>query len=188
MSEQKNGTQSTSRKSYSSSASTSHASSSVRDSRSSRIPWGSRSVEIFEKIDQIGEGTYGKVYMAKNKETNETVALKKIRMANEKEGFPITAIREIKILKELHHENIVQLKEIVTSSKSSKEKKNNSGIPGIYMVFEYMDHDLTGLMINEGSRWRPTESQVKCYMKQLLDGLHYCHSKGVLHRDIKGTA
>lgn len=69
-----------------------------------------------------------KVYLARNKETNEQVALKKIRMDNEKEGvscfsfilkclfqFPITAIREIKILKELRHENIIQLKEIVTS-------------------------------------------------------------------------
>jgi cyclin-dependent kinase 12/13 len=68
--------------------------------------------------------------MARNKESSDIVALKKIRMDNEKEGvrdafvislmllqFPITAIREIKILKELHHDNIIQLKEIVTSSK-----------------------------------------------------------------------
>jgi len=144
-----------------------------------KIPWGSRSVDIFEKIEQIGEGTYGKVYMAKSKETQEIVALKKIRMSNEKEGFPITAIREIKILKELNNENVIQLKEIVTSA---KEKK----LPGIYMVFEYMDHDLTGLMIDE-SLWRPNSSHIKCYMKQLLEGLHYCHSKGVLHRDIKGS-
>jgi len=147
-----------------------------------RERWGSRSVDIFEKLEQIGEGTYGKVYMAKNKETNEIVALKKVRMANEKEGFPITAIREIKILKELHHENIVQLKEIVTS-KATKEKSKQ----GIYMVFEYMDHDLTGLMLSEGRNWRPTQAHIKCYMKQLLEGLHYCHSNNVLHRDIKGS-
>ncbi len=55
------------------------------------------------------------------------------------------------------------------------------------MVFEYMDHDLTGLMMSEGSTWRPTEPQVKCYMKQLLVGLNYCHANGVLHRDIKGS-
>jgi len=143
--------------------------------------WGSRSVDIFQKLEQIGEGTYGKVYMAKNKENNDIVALKKVRMANEKEGFPITAIREIKILKELHHENVVQLKEIVTS------KATNKGKAGIYMVFEYMDHDLTGLMLNEGKQWKPSQAQIKCYMKQLLDGLHYCHSNNVLHRDIKGS-
>ncbi|KAF2537805.1 hypothetical protein F2Q68_00022992 [Brassica cretica] len=77
--------------------------------------WGSRSVDCFEKLEQIGEGTYGQVYMAKDIKTGEIVALKKIRMDNEKEGFPITAIREIKILKKLHHENVVELKEIVTS-------------------------------------------------------------------------
>jgi hypothetical protein len=55
------------------------------------------------------------VYMAKNRETGEIVALKKVRMDNEKEGFPITAIREIKILKSLTHINVVKMKEIVVS-------------------------------------------------------------------------
>ncbi|KAL1536733.1 Cyclin-dependent kinase C-2 [Salvia divinorum] len=83
---------------------------------STRYPsWGSRSVECFEKLEQIGEGTYGQVYMAREKRTGEIVALKKIRMDNEKEGFPITVIREIKILKKLQHENVIHLKEIVTS-------------------------------------------------------------------------
>eukprot|EP00250_Pteridium_aquilinum_P013175 c21180_g1_i1 orf=81-305(+) len=58
--------------------------------------WGSRSVNVFQKLEQIGEGTYGQVYMAKEIATGEIVALKKVRMDNEKEGFPITAIREIK--------------------------------------------------------------------------------------------
>lgn len=91
-------------------------------------------------------------------------------------------MREIKLLKELKHPNIVRLKEIVTSS-TSKDKKNNNGV---YMVFDYMDHDLTGLMINEPNYWRPTAVIVKCIMKQLLEGLSFCHAKGVLHRDIKG--
>ncbi|KAL6043182.1 Cyclin-dependent kinase C-1 [Balamuthia mandrillaris] len=146
--------------------------------------WGSRSVEIFQKLEQIGEGTYGQVYKARNKYTKEIVALKKVRMDNEKEGFPITAIREIKILKELDSEHVIKLKEIVTSKASNL----NNGKGSIYMVFEYMDHDLTGLM--ESPQFKScwfSEGQIKCYMKQLLEGLHYCHKNNVLHRDIKGS-
>ncbi|XP_021731390.1 cyclin-dependent kinase C-2-like [Chenopodium quinoa] len=151
--------------------------------------WGSRSVDCFQKLEQIGEGTYGQVFMAKEIETGEIVALKKIRMDNEKEGFPITAIREIKILKKLHHENVIQLKEIVTSPGPEKDEQGrpdgNKYKGGIYMVFEYMDHDLTGLADRPGMRF--SVPQIKCYMRQLLTGLHYCHVNQVLHRDIKGS-
>ncbi|KAF9671138.1 hypothetical protein SADUNF_Sadunf12G0016300 [Salix dunnii] len=167
--------------------------------------WGSRSVDCFEKLEQIGEGTYGQVYMAREIKTGEIVALKKIRMDNEREGFPITAIREIKILKKLHHENVIKLKEIVTSQGPEKDDQGKPGkcstfacaVPinwslydnkykgGIYMVFEYMDHDLTGLADRPGIRF--TVPQIKCYMRQLLTGLHYCHINQVLHRDIKGS-
>lgn len=151
--------------------------------------WGSRSVDCFEKLEQIGEGTYGQVYMAKDYQTGEIVALKKIRMDNEREGFPITAIREIKILKKLQHENVIKLKEIVTSPGPEKDEQGrpdgNKYKGGIYMVFEYMDHDLTGLADRPGMRF--TVPQIKCYMKQLLTGLHYCHINHVLHRDIKGS-
>ncbi|KAI5409994.1 Cyclin-dependent kinase C-1 [Lathyrus oleraceus] len=98
------------------------------------------------------------VYMAREIKTCEIVALKKIRMDNEREGFPITAIREIKILKKLDHENVIKLKEIVTSP---------------------------GLADRSGMRF--TVPQIKCYMRQLLTGLHYCHVNQVLHRDIKGS-
>ncbi|XP_022880663.1 cyclin-dependent kinase C-1-like [Olea europaea var. sylvestris] len=127
--------------------------------------------------------------MAREKGTGEIVALKKIRMDNEKEGFPITAIREIKILKKLQHENVIKLKEIVTSPGPEVEDQGkpdgNKYKGNIYMVFEYMDHDLTGLADRPGLRF--TIPQIKCYMKQLLTGLHYCHVNQVLHRDIKGS-
>eukprot|EP00310_Coccolithus_braarudii_P014937 CAMPEP_0183350590 /NCGR_PEP_ID=MMETSP0164_2-20130417/20666_1 /TAXON_ID=221442 /ORGANISM="Coccolithus pelagicus ssp braarudi, Strain PLY182g" /LENGTH=535 /DNA_ID=CAMNT_0025522557 /DNA_START=139 /DNA_END=1747 /DNA_ORIENTATION=+ len=142
--------------------------------------WGSRSVELFEKVEQVGEGTYGQVYKARNKETGDVVALKRVRMDNEKEGFPITAIREIKILKVLNHKNIVRLKEIVTSQAT----EYNQGKGSIYMVMEFCDHDLTGLT-DAGQRF--TTAQIKCYMKQLLEGMAYCHKNRVLHRDIKGS-
>jgi serine/threonine protein kinase len=59
-------------------------------------------------VEKIGEGTYGVVYKARDKLTNETIALKKIRLEQEDEGVPSTAIREISLLKEMQHGNIVR--------------------------------------------------------------------------------
>ncbi len=143
-----------------------------------RRKWVSRDMSCFLTQEQVGEGTYGQVWSARDKQTNELVALKKVRMDNEREGFPLTAIREIKLLKTLHHENIVQLKEIVTGVGSNKRSS-------IYMVFEYMDHDLTGLM--DTPTIKLGEGHIKCYILQLLRGLKYCHDREVLHRDIKGS-
>lgn len=62
----------------------------------------------YEKVEKIGEGTYGVVYKARDRVTNETIALKKIRLEQEDEGVPSTAIREISLLKEMQHGNIVR--------------------------------------------------------------------------------
>lgn len=148
-----------------------------------RWKW-SRDVTDFEEIEQIGEGTYGQVWMGRDKLSGEIVALKKVRMDQEKEGFPITAIRELKMLRSLRHENIVNLKEIVTGQNQNKNRARRNKHE-IYMVFEYVDHDLTGLMDTPSIRF--TEAQVKTYAKQLLSGLWYCHEREVLHRDIKGS-
>lgn len=144
----------------------------------------SRDVTDFEEIEQIGEGTYGQVWMGRDKQSGDIVALKKVRMDQEKEGFPVTAIRELKMLRSLRHENIVNLKEIVTGQNKHRNKTRRNKHE-IYMVFEYVDHDLTGLMDTPTIRF--TEAQVKTYTKQLLSGLWYCHEREVLHRDIKGS-
>ena len=64
-------------------------------------------MDNFEKLEKIGEGTYGVVYKARNRTTDNVVALKRIRLEQEEEGVPSTAIREISLLKELKHDNIV---------------------------------------------------------------------------------
>jgi len=64
--------------------------------------------------NQVGEGTFGDVFKAVYRDDGVPVAIKKIKMENEAQGFPITAIREIKILNVLKHENIVELKEVVS--------------------------------------------------------------------------
>ena len=62
----------------------------------------------YEKLEKIGEGTYGYVYKARDSTSSQIVALKKIKLENEDEGVPSTAMREISILKELQHPNIVE--------------------------------------------------------------------------------
>ena len=62
----------------------------------------------YEKTNQIGEGTYGVVYKARDRATGQTIALKKIRLEQEEEGIPSTAIREISLLKELQQRNVVR--------------------------------------------------------------------------------
>ncbi|XP_003704023.2 cyclin-dependent kinase 12 isoform X2 [Megachile rotundata] len=143
--------------------------------------WGERCVDVFEVIAQIGEGTYGQVYKAQDKRAGVLVALKKVRLENEKEGFPITAVREIKILRQLNHKNIVNLREIVTDKQDALDFRKDKG--SFYLVFEYMDHDLMGLL--ESGMVDFNEMNNASIMKQLLDGLNYCHSKNFLHRDIK---
>jgi serine/threonine protein kinase len=66
-----------------------------------------KKVDKYQKIEKIGEGTYGVVYKAKDTKSSEIFALKKIRLQAEEEGIPSTAIREISLLKELQHKNIV---------------------------------------------------------------------------------
>ncbi|GAB4835902.1 hypothetical protein Ancab_000821 [Ancistrocladus abbreviatus] len=137
--------------------------------------WVPRRADSFEKIDKIGQGTYSNVYKARDSLTGKIVALKKVRFDNlEKESVKFMA-REILILRTLDHPNVVKLEGLVTSRMSCS----------LYLVFEYMEHDLAGLAASPEIKF--TESQVKCYMKQLLSGLEHCHNRGVLHRDIKGS-
>jgi len=166
----------------------SHDSSNEYMKRVSVGQWASRSSDMYEKIYQVGEGTFGKVYKAKiksvpgdkNISVGEHVALKRILMDNEKEGFPITAIREIMILKRLHHQNIINLIEIVTSKPSEKNKNRGN----VYLVFEYMEHDLQGL---GDIKINFTSSQIKCILHQVLTGVNYMHTNNIIHRDIKGA-
>ncbi|XP_032090512.1 cyclin-dependent kinase 13 isoform X2 [Thamnophis elegans] len=151
------------------------------ETKQKEIDWGKRCVDKFDIIGIIGEGTYGQVYKARDKDTGEMVALKKVRLDNEKEGFPITAIREIKILRQLNHPSIINMKEIVTDKEDALDFKKDKG--AFYLVFEYMDHDLMGLL--ESGLVHFDESHIKSFMRQLMEGLDYCHKKNFLHRDIK---
>lgn len=149
-----------------------------------------RNVNNYKIIeDHIGEGTFGMVFKAeyigdpKYAEKNripKKVALKKIKMEDSKEGFPITALREIMLMKKCHHENILEILEIVTSKIYSKNTKKQE----VYLVFEYMDHDLSGLSL---AKHKFTLPQIKYIMFQLLKGVEYLHKNNIIHRDIKSA-
>ncbi|KAI3877597.1 hypothetical protein MKX03_037730 [Papaver bracteatum] len=141
--------------------------------RSINMLQGCRSVDEYERLNKIDEGTYGVVYRAKDKKTGEIVALKKVKMEKEREGFPLTSLREINILLSFHHESIVDVKEVVVGS----------NLDSIFMAMEYMEHDLKGLM--ESMKQPFSQSEVKCLMLQLLEGVKYLHDNWVLHRDLK---
>ena len=131
-------------------------------------------MEKYQKIEKIGEGTYGVVYKARNRLTGELVALKKIRLEAEDEGIPSTAIREISILKELQHPNIVRLHDVIHT-----EKK-------LTLVFEFLDLDLKKFLDMATSAGEVLQPPViKTLLFQLLAGVSFCHDRRVLHRDLK---
>jgi cell division cycle 2-like protein len=84
--------------------------------RSVNMLQGCRSVDEFERLNKIDEGTYGVVHKARENKTGEIVALKKVKMEKEREGFPLTSLREINILLSFHHPSIIDVKEVVVSS------------------------------------------------------------------------
>ncbi|KAF6773531.1 hypothetical protein AHF37_07072 [Paragonimus kellicotti] len=110
------------------------------------LDYGCRSVEEFECLNRIEEGTYGVVYRARDRKINEIVALKRLKMEKERDGFPITSLREINTLMKAQHENIVTVREVVVGSNMDK----------IYLVMDYVEHDLKSLMENEEELLAPS--------------------------------
>ncbi|KAJ4960491.1 hypothetical protein NE237_020401 [Protea cynaroides] len=137
--------------------------------------WTPRRADSYEKLDKIGQGTYSNVYKARDLISGKIVALKKVRFDNLEPESVKFMVREILVLRRLDHPNVIKLEGLVTSRLSCS----------LYLVFEYMEHDLAGLAACPEVKF--TEPQVKCYVKQLLSGLEHCHNQGVLHRDIKGA-
>lgn len=124
----------------------------------------------YMKLDKLGEGTYATVYRAQHISTSSIVALKEIRL-NPEEGAPSTAIREISLMKELRHPNIVELLDVMHTDKT------------LTLVFEHMDIDLKNFMEKKNNLLPP--NLIRSFMKDLLEGLMYCHDQKVLHRDLK---
>ncbi|KAL7737761.1 hypothetical protein ACLKA6_006151 [Drosophila palustris] len=132
-----------------------------------------RPVSEFEKLNRVGEGSYGIVYRARDTRSGEIVALKKVRMDQEKDGLPVSGLREIMILKRCQHENIVRLREVVVGK----------SLDSIFLVMDFCEQDLASVLDNMSQPF--TESEVKCITLQVLRALKYMHSRFIIHRDLK---
>jgi cell division cycle 2-like protein len=82
-----------------------------------------RSVEDYEKLNDIEEGAYGWVSRAKDTMTGRVVALKRLKMENAQDGVPVTGLREIQTLMDCDHPNIVALQEVVVGEDTNKIEK-----------------------------------------------------------------
>ena len=136
-----------------------------------------RSVDEFERLNKIDEGTYGIVFKARDKKTGEVAALKRVKMDEATDGFPLTALREVNILLSLDHPSIVNVNEVVVGSK----------LNFVFMVMEYVENDLKGLMdqMAQSSSPKFTIPETKALMLQLLSGMSYLHENWIMHRDLK---
>ncbi|CAD7974342.1 unnamed protein product [Amoebophrya sp. A25] len=128
----------------------------------------------YQKVDRtpLGEGTYGEVYKVKNAETGEILAMKRMKLQDEEEGVPSTAIREVAILKELHHPNVVKLLDVCCTQNK------------LLLIFEYVESDLKKYMRKNGSGPLPPDT-AKSFVKQMLQGIYFCHERRIIHRDLK---
>lgn len=129
-------------------------------------------IDSYEFLELLGEGSYATVYKGKFKDSDQIVALKKVSL-NSEEGTPFTAIREVSLLKTLKHANIVTLFDIIHTHST------------LTLVFEFMHTDLSLYMENMGCAKGINPYNACLFTFQLLRGLHFCHKRKILHRDLK---
>ncbi len=134
---------------------------------------GCNSIDNYERLNYIHEGVYGQVFRARDRITGEIFAIKKAKLTKEKEGFPITSIREINLLLGMKHPNIVNVKEVVTGS----------SLDHIFVVMEYVEHELKDMM--EHTKYNFSTAEIKCLLKQLLQAIEYFQNHNIMHRDLK---
>ncbi|SCO88376.1 related to galactosyltransferase associated protein kinase P58/GTA [Fusarium oxysporum] len=144
--------------------------------------WGKcRSVENYEKLNDIEEGTYGWVARATNKATGKVVALKRLKLEpQDRNGLPVTGLREIQILKDCQHRNIVTMEEVVVGDDVSRPDNQPSSL---FLVLEFVEHDLKSILDDMPEPF--LSSEVKRLLLQLTSGIAYLHDNWILHRDLK---
>ncbi|KAL0953548.1 hypothetical protein HGRIS_004770 [Hohenbuehelia grisea] len=125
----------------------------------------------WSKVGKVGEGTYAVVYRGRDASTNRQVAIKKIKVGQFKDGLDMSAIREVKYLRELKHQNVIELLDVF----SSKTNLN--------LVLEFLDADLEMIIKDKSVVFLPAD--IKAWMAMTFRGLEFCHRNWILHRDLK---
>ncbi|XP_004472624.1 cyclin-dependent kinase-like 2 [Dasypus novemcinctus] len=128
-------------------------------------------MEKYENLGLVGEGSYGMVMKCRNKDSGRIVAIKKFLESDDDKMVKKIAMREIKLLKQLRHENLVNLLEVC------KKKKR------WYLVFEFVDHTILDdlELFPNGLDYQIVQK----YLFQIINGIGFCHSHNIIHRDIK---
>lgn len=126
-------------------------------------------------LEPIGQGAYGVVCAAQDESARETVAVKKIENAFEHLTFAKRTLRELRILRHLQHENIIDVRHVYLTG--DKETFDD-----IYVVSELMETDLASIL---KSPQPLSDDHAQFFLYQILRGLKYIHSAGVIHRDLK---
>jgi len=140
-----------------------------------------RGLESIVREEVICEGTYGTVWVAKDRNTQETVALKQLKNTIGRNGFPYYMLREIMFLRRLKHPNVVSGSDVVA-------KTLRDGTREFYIVMEYFSFDMRDIWLAQKDftaqpLWN--EANIKHLTMQLLDAISYMHCRGLMHRDIK---
>jgi len=125
-------------------------------------------------VRRLGAGAYGDVYLCHDDTTDKHVAVKVVRDFTQDLLFGKRILREIRILASMRHENLMRLLDVLP-------------VPGldfsdVYIVMPYMHADLHRIIY---SKMRLAESHCQAFTCQILRGLTYLHSAGVVHRDLK---
>ncbi|XP_061432160.1 cyclin-dependent kinase-like 1 [Lethenteron reissneri] len=142
-----------------------------RDSPPARCIKPPSTMDKYEKLAKIGEGSYGVVFKCRARDTGHVVAIKKFVESEEDPLIKKIALREIRMLKQLKHPNLVNLLEVF-------RKKRR-----LHLVFEYCDHTVLN-ELDKHPHGVP-EPQVKNILFQTLQAVGFCHQHNCIHRDVK---
>ncbi|CAJ1085727.1 LOW QUALITY PROTEIN: serine/threonine-protein kinase MAK-like [Xyrichtys novacula] len=128
-------------------------------------------MERYESLGLVGEGSYGTVLKCRHKDSGRLVAIKKFMDSDDDKTVKKIALREIKLLRQLRHDNLVNLLEVW------KRRRR------WYLVFEFVERTLLDdLEQNQSGLDLNTSRQ---YLYQILRAVAFCHQQNIIHRDIK---